>query len=115
MYCMQQLIYAGWAEEHPMVPLWTTKTTEALQEVRKVKSNCMIKGKTPEEIQKLFNIVNDFTPKKEVNDLVPCNADDCWLCFIIGSNQEWERKLGSFCGILLLMTFLSQQEWVEDR
>jgi hypothetical protein len=26
----------------------------------------MIKGKTPEEIRKLFNIVNDFTPEEEV-------------------------------------------------
>ena len=29
----------------------------------------MIKGKTPEEIRKLFNIVNDFTPEEEVRDL----------------------------------------------
>ena len=28
----------------------------------------MIKGKTPEEIRKLFNIVNDFTPEEEVCD-----------------------------------------------
>jgi Skp1 family protein with oligomerisation domain len=26
----------------------------------------MIKGKSPEEIRKLFNIVNDFTPEEEV-------------------------------------------------
>jgi hypothetical protein len=26
----------------------------------------MIKGKSPEEIKKLFNIVNDFTPEEEV-------------------------------------------------
>ena len=25
----------------------------------------MIKGKSPEEIRKLFNIVNDFTPEEE--------------------------------------------------
>ena len=32
----------------------------------------MIKGKTPEEIRKLFNIVNDFTPEEEVRlDCVP--------------------------------------------
>ena len=31
----------------------------------------MIKGKTPEEIRKLFNIVNDFTPEEEVCGLVP--------------------------------------------
>jgi hypothetical protein len=30
----------------------------------------MIKGKTPEEIRKLFNIVNDFTPEEEVTGLV---------------------------------------------
>jgi len=28
----------------------------------------MIKGKTPEEIRKLFNIVNDFTPEEEVTN-----------------------------------------------
>ena len=30
----------------------------------------MIKGKTPEEIRKLFNIVNDFTPEEEVRSPV---------------------------------------------
>jgi len=30
----------------------------------------MIKGKTPEEIRKLFNIVNDFTPEEEVCDSI---------------------------------------------
>ena len=29
----------------------------------------MIKGKSPEEIRKLFNIVNDFTPEEEVRPL----------------------------------------------
>jgi Skp1 family, dimerisation domain len=28
----------------------------------------MIKGKTPEEIRKLFKIVNDFTPEEEVRN-----------------------------------------------
>ena len=32
----------------------------------------MIKGKTPEEIRKLFNIVNDFTPEEEVSTPEPC-------------------------------------------
>jgi hypothetical protein len=55
----------------------------------------MIKGKTPEEIRKLFNIVNDFTPEEEVrpynhhhysaNRLTPSNPQP------IGSNQEGER------------------------
>jgi hypothetical protein len=30
----------------------------------------MIKGKTPEEIRKLFNIVNDFTPEEEVRPIL---------------------------------------------
>jgi Skp1 family, dimerisation domain len=54
----------------------------------------MIKGKTPEEIRKLFNIVNDFTPEEEVR-----NADSSvWRRLIdrhrpfIGSNQEGERE-----------------------
>lgn len=34
----------------------------------------MIKGKTPEEIRKLFNIVNDFTPEEEVR-VVSCYPD----------------------------------------
>ena len=37
----------------------------------------MIKGKTPEEIRKLFNIVNDFTPDEEVTTLFSGMADDC--------------------------------------
>ena len=32
----------------------------------------MIKGKTPEEIRKLFNIVNDFTPEEEVRGSTRC-------------------------------------------
>jgi len=32
----------------------------------------MIKGKTPEEIRKLFNIVNDFTPEEEVRGQTCC-------------------------------------------
>ena len=37
----------------------------------------MIKGKTPEEIRKLFNIVNDFTPEEEVSDT---RCDTCLGC-----------------------------------
>lgn len=33
----------------------------------------MIKGKTPEEIRKLFNIVNDFTPEEEVRSISLCS------------------------------------------
>jgi hypothetical protein len=39
----------------------------------------MIKGKTPEEIRKLFNIVNDFTPEEEVMcPFIWCGKDG-WL------------------------------------
>ena len=34
----------------------------------------LIKGKTPEEISKLFNIVNDFTPEEEVRGAT-CHLD----------------------------------------
>lgn len=49
----------------------------------------MIKGKTPEEIRKLFNIVNDFTPEEEVCiSVTKCKelSHASW----IGSNQEGE-------------------------
>jgi len=32
----------------------------------------MIKGKTPEEIRKLFNIIDDFTPEEEASCLTYC-------------------------------------------
>ena len=32
----------------------------------------MIKGKTPEEIRKLYNIVDDFTPEEEVRGSTCC-------------------------------------------
>jgi hypothetical protein len=41
----------------------------------------MIKGKTPEEIRKLFNIVNDFTPEEEVLNSFLCGHDES-LTFI---------------------------------
>jgi S-phase kinase-associated protein 1 len=57
----------------------------------------MIKGKQPEEIRKLFNIVNDFTPEEEVGSY---------------------SRLPS-C-VMLTFSFLQAQikkenEWAEDR
>ena len=50
----------------------------------------MIKGKTPEEIRKLFNIVNDFTPEEEVSfHIYPLSHSD-YACSFSGSNQERE-------------------------
>ena len=53
----------------------------------------MIKGKTPEEIRKLFNIVNDFTPEEEVR--VP-GVVSLFFAYPVprdsGPNQEGERK-----------------------
>lgn len=58
----------------------------------------MIKGKTPEEIRKLFNIVNDFTPEEEVGSL--CVFPSIILLStdsrILGSDQEGERKRAFF-------------------
>ena len=50
----------------------------------------MIKGKTPEEIRKLFNIVNDFTPEEEVG-LSVTTCKKLSHASSIGSNQEGER------------------------
>ena len=44
----------------------------------------MIKGKTPEEIRKLFNIVNDFTPEEEVR-VSTCYPITFSLCTIYRS------------------------------
>lgn len=58
----------------------------------------MIKGKTPEEIRKLFNIVNDFTPEEEVRVVWHClgSLSDPYpftrTCLFPGSNQEGKRK-----------------------
>ena len=64
----------------------------------------MIKGKTPEEIRKLFNIVNDFTPEEEVS--VSCAWHRLWLSsnsgsLYLGSDQERERE--SVCDLHELM------------
>ena len=50
----------------------------------------MIKGKTPEEIRKLFNIVNDFTPEEEVGFSLNL-GNGLSHTRSIGSNQEGER------------------------
>lgn len=56
----------------------------------------MIKGKTPEEIRKLFNIVNDFTPEEEVLRIgsLPKDIDDSLSFNCPGTNQEGERVGG---------------------
>ena len=46
----------------------------------------MIKGKTPEEIRKLFNIVNDFTPEEEVSNLLSC------FCALTNYNISYRRR-----------------------
>lgn len=52
----------------------------------------MIKGKTPEEIRKLFNIVNDFTPEEEVRALRSFVRHTLTQpCVFTGSDQEGER------------------------
>lgn len=52
----------------------------------------MIKGKTPEEIRKLFNIVNDFTPEEEVRCLVSSfQVNFLMVGTFTGSDQEGER------------------------
>jgi hypothetical protein len=53
----------------------------------------MIKGKTPEEIRRLFNIVNDFTPEEEVCACFSLSLrSQAETLLIIGTNQKGERK-----------------------
>lgn len=47
----------------------------------------MIKGKTPDEIRKIFNIKNDFTPEEEEE----VRRENQWAF-------EWRFKLSSQCG-----------------
>jgi len=56
----------------------------------------MIKGKTPEEIRKLFNIVNDFTPEEEV-----CLSIYCICLLLTGVGTQAQIK--------------KENEWAEDR
>jgi hypothetical protein len=53
----------------------------------------MVKGKTPEEIKTLFNIVNDFTAEEEVRSLDPLVRATMIdrHCPIIGTDQQAER------------------------
>jgi Skp1 family, dimerisation domain len=46
----------------------------------------MIKGKTPEEIRKLFNIVNDFTPEEEVSSFL------LELCTVLNRTPPYRRR-----------------------
>lgn len=49
----------------------------------------MIKGKTPEEIRKLFNIANDFTPEEEVRNISSLRKGVANFIFCqLGANQE---------------------------
>ena len=50
----------------------------------------MIKGKTPEEIRKLFNIVNDFTPEEEVSSLM-CFVN-CHSCDVLFLRRRKSRR-----------------------
>ena len=50
----------------------------------------MIKGKTPEEIRKLFNIVNDFTPEEEVKSLPAFLLH--WLTHVLQHRLRSRRK-----------------------
>lgn len=56
----------------------------------------MIKGKTPEEIRKLFNIVSDFTPEEEVRrPVTSTQPGQCDSPFrTSGSNPKGERVGG---------------------
>lgn len=74
----------------------------------------MIKGKTPEEIRKLFNIVNDFTPEEEVHSLFVTAKSRVLTCILTGADQERERKLINIVDDGIVADDVIQ-EWAEDR
>ena len=59
----------------------------------------MIKGKSPEEIRKLFNIVNDFTPEEEVS---------------LDTTAEFSCKSANACSGFQAQ-IKKENEWAEDR
>ena len=83
----------------------------------------MIKGKTPEEIRKLFNIVNDFTPEEEVRtthfhiSAIASASRRLLTCcpLFSGSDQEGKRKCQGCSLQMRILTRLVLQEWAEDR
>jgi hypothetical protein len=73
----------------------------------------MIKGKTPEEIRKLFNIQNDFSPEEEaqirkenvsIRHQFPCKR----TC-------QAEHVTDFYHPYRSLLSVPDQQEWAEDR
>lgn len=77
----------------------------------------MIKGKTPEEIRKTFNIKNDFTEEEEAQ--VPAR-----LCSCVQSAGRknlhgaqawmWLYELMS-CSIFLLFQVRKENQWCEEK
>ena len=72
----------------------------------------MIKGKSPEEIRKLFNIVNDFTPEEEVSPIsrfapifLPPHVSDLLFSSRLRSRRRMsgQRTDESFAGQYLLL------------
>ncbi|PHT36447.1 SCF ubiquitin ligase complex protein SKP1a [Capsicum baccatum] len=59
----------------------------------------MIKGKTPKEIRKIFNIENDFTPEEEREELVAylCCGGICFLSneLSVGNRHFSSSSFGS--------------------
>ena len=52
----------------------------------------MIKGKTPEEIRKTFNIKNDFTPAEEEQVSKRSRSDTFFMLIldvVLGEEREW--------------------------
>jgi S-phase kinase-associated protein 1 len=68
------ILGANYLEIKPLVSVLLDRTPD-ISEIITSDLGCqtvanMIKGKTPEEIRKLFNIVNEFTPEEEVMNSV---------------------------------------------
>lgn len=76
----------------------------------------MIKGKTPEEIRKLFNIVNDFTPEEEVRVYLGCGCSSFLTRMHHFQAQIKKENVSVFHSFPCINVDIpTLQEWAEDR
>ncbi len=73
----------------------------------------MIKGKTPEEIRKLFNIQNDFSPEEEAQ--IRKENVSIRRKFPFKRSCQAEHATDFYHPCRSLLSVPDQQEWAEDR
>ena len=78
----------------------------------------MIKGKTPEEVKQLFNIVNDFTPEEEVRGSTCCLENLSDILFVVFQAHAKKENVSYPCCLTCLRIRdrypAFYQEWAKD-